>query len=72
MPKREKRHIPDLPQSDLDKLSSIQDSLTEWFETHGRSFPWRSPESSVFEKVLTEILLQRTKAETVARNYKYF
>ncbi len=33
---------------------------------HGRSFPWREEGFSNYKTIITEILLQRTRAETVA------
>ena len=40
-------------------------NLLIWFETHRRSFPWRNGKFDRFQLLLTEILLQRAKAETV-------
>jgi A/G-specific adenine glycosylase len=36
-----------------------------WFELHGRSFPWRDW-GDPYRLVVVEVLLQRTRAETVA------
>lgn len=44
----------------------------EWFASNKREFPWRKNEISNYELILSEILLQRTKAETVAKYYKTF
>ena len=44
----------------------MQRQLLRWFKTHGRSFPWRKRGRSVYQLVLPEILLQRTRAEVVA------
>lgn len=41
--------------------------LLNWFEENGRSFPWRKRTASNYTKILSEVLLQRTRAETVAR-----
>lgn len=41
--------------------------MLEWFAVHRRDFPWRSAEHPPFIVLLTELLLQRTKASTVAR-----
>lgn len=40
--------------------------LEAWFAIHGRRFPWRKKRLSKYRTVVTEILLQRTRAETVA------
>lgn len=37
-----------------------------WFEKEGRHFPWRKKNSSKYQLIIAEVLLQRTKAETVA------
>ena len=46
--------------------------LLEWFATNKREFPWRKDGVSSYELIFSEILLQRTKAETVAKYYDYF
>jgi len=46
--------------------------LLEWFDSNKRDFPWRKSEISNYELILSEILLQRTKAETVSRYYDTF
>ena len=43
--------------------------LLEWFENNRRDFPWRSNMIDPFASVVTELLLQRTKAENVASFY---
>ena len=44
-------------------------TVLKWYRSHGRTFPWRDSSISDYEKVLAEMLLQRTKAETVAQHY---
>ncbi|HRG22085.1 MAG TPA: DNA (cytosine-5-)-methyltransferase [Saprospiraceae bacterium] len=46
--------------------------LLEWFASNKREFPWRKDGVSSYELIFSEILLQRTKAETVAKYYDYF
>lgn len=46
--------------------------LLEWFDNNGREFPWRRQNLSSYEIIISEILLQRTKAETVAKYYPVF
>ena len=41
--------------------------LLEWSAAHGRRFPWRNRSASKYVKIVAEMLLQRTRAETVAR-----
>ena len=40
-----------------------------WFEQNKRELPWRKPEISSFELLVAEVMLQRTRAETVAKYY---
>jgi A/G-specific adenine glycosylase len=40
--------------------------LLRWFEVNGRSFPWRRDGLSLYEVLVTEILLWKTRAETIA------
>lgn len=46
----------------------FRSKLMAWYERHGRRFEWRRDgRLSEYEIVITESLLQRTRAETVAR-----
>src|SRR5207247_1637176 len=45
---------------------SFRRLLLGWFKVEGRTFPWRDPNASQYVQVVSEILLQRTRAETVA------
>ena len=46
--------------------------VSTWFKYNGRIFPWRLPSASEYEQICVEVLLQRTRAETVAKQYKIF
>ena len=46
--------------------------LLDWIIHNRRDFPWRNPSISNYKKIISEILLQRTKAETVARFFPVF
>ncbi len=46
--------------------------VLQWYGRHGRQFPWRKPSVPVYKLVVTEALLQRTRAETVASFYPEF
>ena len=46
--------------------------VVEWHSHHGRHFPWRRRSASNYKKIIAEILLQRTRAETVARFFPTF
>lgn len=54
------------------KLSRLANDLLAWSSTQGRDFPWRSRETSTYEKVTVEVLLQRTTATAVSRFYRQF
>lgn len=47
-------------------------ALLEWYGENGRHFPWRNKSATNYEKIISEVLLQRTKAETAARFFKGF
>lgn len=54
------------------KIRFLQKHLLEWYQVSGRHFPWRNKSISNYQKVIAEVLLQRTKAETVAKFYTQF
>lgn len=54
------------------RISRARSFMVAWFEEHGRNLPWRSPSADTFQKICVEVLLQRTRAETVARFYSAF
>ena len=54
------------------KIKLLQQHLLEWYKVSGRHFPWRNKSISNYQKVIAEVLLQRTKAETVAKFYVKF
>ncbi|MCX6582545.1 MAG: hypothetical protein NT166_20425 [Candidatus Aminicenantes bacterium] len=54
------------------KIEFFRISLLRWFRDNGRHFPWRNKSATSYEKVISEVLLQRTKAETAARVFSSF
>lgn len=54
------------------KLSGLRRDLLSWAEANGRAFPWRAHSASTYEKIVVEVLLQRTTATAVARFYGAF
>ncbi|RAJ01590.1 A/G-specific DNA-adenine glycosylase [Chitinophaga skermanii] len=54
------------------KISDFQTKLLTWFYLHGRQFPWRETQLNPYQAIIAEVLLQRTKAETVAKMYLDF
>lgn len=53
-------------------VSVFRKQLTVWFRESGRQFPWREKRRSNYQKVIAELLLQRTRAETVSTFYHKF
>lgn len=54
------------------KIVFFQKQLLEWYAQNGRKFPWRRKGLTHYKYVIAEVLLQRTKAETVAKFYPLF
>lgn len=61
-----------LTHSDKLRLTRLRRILLDWYAQHGRNLPWRSTSASTFEQICVEVLLQRTRAETVAKVYPDF
>ncbi len=59
-------HIP------INKIQFFQEKILHWFKYNGRKFYWRNKGLSNYQYVIAEVLLQRTKAETVAKFYPDF
>ena len=54
------------------RIRSFSSRILKWYDYAGRTFPWRIPEEPLFRLVVTEILLQRTRAQTIAQYYSAF
>lgn len=61
-----------LPPSEKRKLTRVRGVLLSWWGEHGEAFPWRRSGASVYERVCVEVLLQRTRRETVSAIYADF
>ena len=53
----------------LKKAKILPGLLLKWFETHGRSFPWRVKGGNLFPLLVAEILLKKTRAATANKLY---
>ena len=53
------------------KREVIVSRLLEWFEDHGRVYPWRQ-DTDPYRVLMAEIMLQRTKADQVLPVYRSF
>jgi A/G-specific adenine glycosylase len=60
------KHIP------KKKIEFFQHTILDWYHANGREFYWRKKGLSNYQLVIAEVLLQRTKAETVAAFYPSF
>ncbi len=56
----------------INEIKFFRKKLLEWFYINKRDFPWRKESISNYELIMSEILLQRTKAETVSKYYDTF
>ncbi|WP_051666779.1 hypothetical protein [Pedobacter sp. R20-19] len=54
------------------EIKLFQQWLLAWFEGNRRFFAWREAHLSNYQLIISEVLLQRTKAETVAGFYERF
>lgn len=54
------------------KIKYFQKKILKWYSSSGRDFYWRKHRLTNYEYVIAEVLLQRTKAETVAKFYPLF
>lgn len=65
--------LPDLPtRGEKRKITNLGLFLRSWFKNNAREFPWRKPGTSTYERICVEVLLQRTRAQTVASIYGEF
>jgi len=53
-------------QPDQTALSYFRNTIVRWYAINGRSFPWRCRSANIYYRIVSEVLLQRTRAETVA------
>jgi A/G-specific adenine glycosylase len=54
------------------QIEFFQNKILEWYIENGRHFPWRNLSAANYEKIISEVLLQRTKAETVDKFFPTF
>lgn len=62
----------ELDDSVLNRIDWFNEELLGWYEVNGRSFPWREPDRTPYQIVIAEILLQRTRSDSVVRHYEAF
>lgn len=59
-------HIP--PQ----KIKQFQKDILKWYKQYGRKFPWRNKSATNYHRIISEVLLQRTRAETIGKFFPIF
>jgi len=67
------RRTPDpLTRGQKVRLTRLRHALLAWYAEQGRDLPWRRDRANTFERICVEVLLQRTRAGTVAKVYPSF
>ena len=61
-----------LTRGEKQRITRLRAKVLDWYSKNGRDFPWRHPNASTYERICVEVLLQRTRAETVAGIYRQF
>lgn len=59
-------HIPE------NKIKQFQKDILKWYKKHGRKFPWRNKSATNYQRIISEVLLQRTRAETIGKFFPIF
>lgn len=54
------------------KITYFRRKIKQWYPLNGRNFPWRKKSRTKYEIIISEVLLQRTRAETIFRYYSKF
>lgn len=57
---------------DARKIRFFQEKMLDWSSNSGRKFYWRKKGLPTYHYIIAEVLLQRTKAETIAKFYPGF
>ena len=54
------------------KIKYFRQRILSWYKHEKRDFPWRSKDCNTYQIIIGEILLQRTRAEVVAKFFPKF
>ena len=54
------------------RITRLRRRLLDCYTVYGRDLPWRHDRANTFERICVEVLLQRTRAETVSKVYPTF
>jgi A/G-specific adenine glycosylase len=55
-----------------EKIAFLQENILLWYKESGRRYYWRKKGLSQYQYIIAEVLLQRTKADTIAKFYPNF
>ena len=55
-----------LSDSDRRRIHTVSARILTWYGIHGRDFPWRSAGANGYLQIVSEVLLQRTRADSVS------
>ncbi len=66
---KEKSYISHIPKK---KIEKFQRDILKWYKKLGRKFPWRNKSATNYHRIISEVLLQRTKAETIGKFFPIF
>jgi A/G-specific adenine glycosylase len=50
-----------------ERINEFRQDLIKWFREHGRHFLWRNKSATLYQRIIAEVLLQRTQAGTAGR-----
>jgi len=56
--------IASISAADKSALATLARGIVEWFPSGGREFSWRATDWDTYRLIVTELFLQRTRAET--------
>jgi A/G-specific adenine glycosylase len=55
-----------------EKILNFQTQMLIWYKDNGRHFPWRNKSATTYQQIISEVLLQRTRAATVVKFFPKF
>jgi len=55
-----------------EKIKQFQKDILKWYKVNGRKFPWRNKSATNYHRIISEVLLQRTRAETIGKFFPIF
>lgn len=68
----ETRQRPDVRLPSAKEIENFGSQMRLWFQQNGREFPWRDRSATNYQRIVAEVMLQRTQAGTVARFFPAF